>query len=130
MARLGQVVQDADSPGVVPLVTTAETVIATLPGISTPGADAKVMLEGQAAITAGTAATNVQLRIRRGTTAAGAQVGGTVQSAVAAGAQIGVGIQVDDNPGEVAGQQYVLTAQQVAATGNGSVQSANLQATV
>jgi hypothetical protein len=129
VARLQQNVTEISNAGPVSLVTTAETVIATLPGLSTHGPDDKIVLEGLASILAGTATTSVQLRIRRGTTAAGAQVGGTATLVLAAAATGTAGIQVDDTPGEVAGQQYVLTAQQVAATGNGSASGASLQAT-
>ena len=70
----------------------------------------------------------MQLRVRRGGLAC-AQVGVTAQVAAGAAAAAAIPIQVADVPGEQAGQVYVLTAQQVGATGNGTVTAANLQAT-
>src|SRR5437660_3033988 len=99
---------DADGPANVNLVTTAETVICTLAGVSTTPEGDKVILEGSAQITTGAGTTGVQLRVRRGTTTAAPQVGNTQQTAVAAAVSEQVSIQVDDVPGEVAGQSYVF----------------------
>ena len=118
----------ADSLAGTALVTTAETVIATLPAIDlTPEGD-QVLLEGYCQLTTGAATTALQLRIRRGTVT-GTQVGATAQQALGAAAQGQVSIQTLDTPPESAGIVYVLTAQQVSATGNGTVAEASLQGT-
>lgn len=104
----------------VPLVTTAETVLATVTPITTADATEQVTLTGTAQITAGTAATAITPRIRRGTDATGAVVGEGNPQTVAAGNTVDLSMNERDVPGPVAGASYVLTAQQVAATGNGS----------
>lgn len=119
----------SDGPANVTLTTTAETVVCTLVPISTSGPSTQVILEGAAQITAGTSTTGVQLRVRRGGLT-GTQVGATSQTAGDARTQLQASIQVDDFPGDVANQVYVLTAQQVAATGNGTSVSANLSASL
>lgn len=118
----------ADGPGGTNLVTVAETVIATLAGVDTTPEGDQVILEGFAQITTGASTTGLQLRVRR-TNLAGAQVGATAQVAAGAAAAQALAIQVADVPGEQAGGQYVLTAQQIAATGNGTAVAASLQAT-
>jgi hypothetical protein len=119
---------DIDGGANTALVTTAETVVATVViGSDTPEGD-QIILEGVCQVTTGTATTSVQLRVRRNGVA-GPQVGGTAQQGCSAAAPCQISTQVDDTPGEVASQTYVLTAQQVAATGNGTAVWANLQAT-
>ncbi len=102
------------------LVTTAETVIGTFLGISVSGPGSRVLISSTVIVTPGTGTTAIQLRVRRGTTVAGAQVGSTVQFPVTAAVLNAGDISVVDSPGEVAGQAYVITAQQVAATANGT----------
>ena len=117
-----------DGPANTGLTTTAETVVATLTiGGDTPEGD-QIILEGFCQVTTGAGTTGLQLRVRRGGLT-GAQVGPTSQLAAGAAAAASIGIQCSDTPGEVAGQTYVLTVQQVAATGNGTAVAANLQAT-
>lgn len=119
---------DIDGSANVTLVTTAETVVATLTvGDDTQEGD-QIILEGVCQVTPGTACTSIQTRVRRNNLT-GPQVGQTAQQACSAAAPCNVATQVDDTPGEVAGQQYVLTAQQVAATGNGTAVWSNIQAT-
>lgn len=130
MPRQSPVAQPTQSAAVVNLVTTAETVVTTLLGISTDGLNQTVNIDASGEVTAGTGTTSIQVRIRRGTTAAGTQVGVTQNLTVAAGNKVGFALQVGDVPGEVVGQQYVLTIQQVAATGNGTVDQASIQAIV
>lgn len=109
------------------LVTTAETVVATLAGLSTQFADSVVMLRGWVDITTGTGVTGVTLRIRR-TGVAGVLVGEGNIIAIGASTTGAFDVEATDNPGEIAGGVYVLTAQQAAATGNGSVTAATLEA--
>jgi hypothetical protein len=110
------------------LNTTNETVVVTLPNVSTQAGN-NVDLEGLIDITPGTGATGVVLRIRRGIDGTGPVVGSNVQPAVVAGTRAVETINASDQlPTDVAGQSYVLTAQQQAATGNGTVNSAYLGA--
>lgn len=113
------------------LVTTAETVIATLAGVTTKYGSESVRLRGWAQITAGTATTAITLRIRR-SSVTGTLVGeaNPIQGGVAAASTSGLDIATTDTPGDVAGQTYVLTAQQTAATGNGTALQASLEAAV
>lgn len=109
------------------LVTTAETVIATSLPISTRSASEQLTVTGWADILAGTGATGVVLRVRRGTGITGTLVSNATTQTLAAGNTLDFDLVVTDTPGEVAGQVYVLTAQQVAATANGSVTAASIQ---
>ncbi len=58
----------------VTIVTTAETVVATLAGITTPR-KVNITLRGWAQVTTGAATTALTARVRRGTTIAGTLVG-------------------------------------------------------
>lgn len=102
------------------LTATTETVIMTLPGVSTNGAQDQVFVSGSMAVTAGTAATGVTVRVRRGTGITGTVIGTAEVDSVTAATTEPFPFDAFDTPGEVAGQQYVVTAQQVAATGNGT----------
>lgn len=100
----------------------AETVIATVEGISTGPGHGTVFLEAMASVTTGAGSAKVTLRIRR------EGVGGTeVAKAVALPSKSGetqVPFQCNDvPPGEVANGQYVLTAQHSAAEKAKSVNS-------
>ena len=104
------------------VVTTTETVIATLPPLSPTQDNSTVLINWLAALTTGASTTALQFRLRRGTTVAGTQVGQTYQiNVVASAAQFYAGFYFDI-PGVIAGQQYVLTVQQVGASTNASVQ--------
>lgn len=106
----------------VAVVTTDETVVVTLDAISTRSAGERVLLHGWVQFTTGTACSAVTLRLRRGTTTGGTLVGeaNAENLGAAAGSTEEFSIDATDAPGEVAGQAYVLTVQQTAATGNGS----------
>lgn len=114
----------------VTVTTTTETVVVTLTGVSMPSGDGRVRLSGFVQMTLGTATTTVTVRVRRGTTTAGTLVGEGNPIAIpsAAGTDAAFTTDVEDTPGEVAGQSYVLTVEQAAATGNGTVLQAALEA--
>lgn len=114
--------------GTTAVTLAAETVVCTLAGISTDRADAVVNLEAEAQITYGVGTTACTLRVRRGVDATGVLVGIAVAEGAVAGATDDLEVTVQDQPGEVAGQSYVLTAQQTGATGNGSSLQASLAA--
>lgn len=110
-----------------PLVTTAETVVATLTGVSTPR-KTSITLEGFAQLTTGASTTAVTPRIRRGSDITGTLIGeaNPQQIAAAAGSTEELYIKAIDPNVDLAGGTYVLTLQQTAASANGS----NLQATL
>lgn len=115
-----------------PLVTTAETVIATLAGVSTNQPGQTVALRGSARITTGAATTALTLRVRRDSLT-GTLVGEATpeQIEAVAGSTEGHDIYVQESdPGEFSGRTYVLTAQQTAATGNGAALNASLECEV
>jgi hypothetical protein len=114
------------------LVTTAETVLATLVIPSTPGPGTPVNIRGWAQITLGTGTTAVTMRVRRGADATGTLIGeaNPEQIFTAAGSTESHSIEVRDAPGELANQSYVLTVAQTGASANGSVLQAKLEATV
>lgn len=122
--------QQAQSNTAQPVTTTTETVILTLPAVSTNGAQDTVALQGSVDITTGAGSTFVTVRVRRGTGITGAVVGAQDPITATAGSTQNIGFDVADNPGEVAGQAYVVTVQQTAATANGSVLHAEAQITL
>ena len=98
-----------------------ETAILTTGGIDTTPNQGRVLITGIVAITPGTAATDVVIKVRRGTTTAGPQVGTLTSQVGAAGAPRVVPYHVEDNPGEVAGQEYTVTVAETSATSDGTV---------
>lgn len=109
--------------------TTTETVVATIPNVNTQDPGANVAIEATVTLTTGTATTAVVLRIRRGS------VTGTIIGEAETDTPIGAAGSTDpysigatDQPGEVASQNYVVTVQQTAATGNGTAIDSFVQA--
>ena len=115
----------------VTLVTTAETIVATLSGINTPGRRT-IGLRGWLELTTGVATTAVTLRLRRGPLVTDTLVSEAVAKEVgaAAGSDEEFSIEVDDVGQDMAGGTYVLTAQQTAATGNGTVLQSRITADI
>src|SRR5579859_7563589 len=103
------------------LTTTSETIVLSLPAISTNGPGDTVSIQGKFDITFGTGATGVIVRVRRGSTVSGTLIGDANTISATAANTNDLPFAVEDTPGEVAGQVYVVTVQQVAATANGSV---------
>lgn len=112
----------------IPVVTTAETIVAQVQ-VSTDRPGVGVTLEGEVDITTGASTTAVTVQIRRGATTAGPVVGTADVPAEGAAVRVVIPVQEQDQPGEVASQVYSLTVTQAAATGNGTVNLATLQAT-
>jgi hypothetical protein len=109
----------AGTPGLA-VVTTAETVLASITGVTLPRAGLPVVISAAGSMTIGASTTAVTLRCRRGVDATGALVGtAEVPTEVAANQAILAGSWVD-TPGELANATYVVTVQQTAATGNGT----------
>lgn len=113
----------------VSVVTTAETVVATVTIPSVPSAGLTVRILALLKFTLGTAATAITCRIRRNSLT-GTLVGVATPTQGTAGNTVDAHIEGEDSPGEVAQQSYVVTVQQTAATGNGSCTQAEVAAFV
>lgn len=111
------------------LVTSAETVIATVSGVSTPR-KTTVSLEGWAQVTTGASTTSLVPRVRRGTDINGTLIGegNPVTIGAAAGSTEDVEIRVADVGVDLANASYVLTVVQTAASANGTSLQAGLTA--
>lgn len=125
--RTSQVSKLGVGAAATPLVTTAETVVATVGGVSTQSPDSLVILEAVVQVLYGTGTTGATIRVRRGTDATGAVVGTAVLENATAGVTGDLELQVQDAPGELAGGSYVVTVQQAGASGNGTFQQGSLQ---
>jgi len=105
----------------------AETICATTPPLTIPLDFSQVILLWSFTFLAGTGTTGFSMRIRRGTTTGGAQVGGhSWDFTIAAAASSCYGGAYVDTPGAVAGQQYTLTCVQTGATGAGTGEDVSL----
>lgn len=114
----------------VALVTTAETVVATLSGVATDRPGQTVRISAAFRVTTGANTTALTARIRR-TSLTGTLLGEAtpVQIEAVAGSTEDHDLYVEDSfSGEVAGQVYVLTIEQTAATANGSVLNSSIVA--
>lgn len=110
--------------------TTAETAVVTTPASDLPlQTDKGVKISGVLIFTTGAAATAVTIRVRQGVGTAGTVIGpATAIPATASATQPPFAFCVyDPNPGT--NQQYTVTAQQTAATGNGTAVNACAEAT-
>lgn len=105
----GPIIREVASTGDVALPLATETVVATVSGISTEGPDTRIDLHGFAQVTGGAATNQVTLRIRRGVDTTGALVGEANVINVNVSTTNNFDIDVQDIPGAVAGQSYVLT---------------------
>lgn len=126
---MGTIRYDGGSTVDTTLVTTAETVVATVSGVHTPRR-VNVQITGWAQLATGTGTTTVTPRIRRGTTVAGVQLGDArpVALGAAAGSTEEFEFQAEDAGVDLAGASYVLTLEQTGATGNGTVAQARIAA--
>lgn len=116
----------------VTLVTTTETVVATLTGVTTTKPGQRVCLTGRVTLTTGTATTNVRLRVRRDSLT-GTEIPEAPNDAAeaAAGGIESHDIYVEDSTlGERSGATYVLTVTQTAASANGVTSQQSLIAEV
>lgn len=107
------------------LVTTAETVVAISPPFSPPLDSAVIIVLANVVIQAGTGSGNSSLRLRRGTTTAGALLNvGAAPMATSTVFPLSGSVFYFDIAPSAAGQQYCLTALQGGASGNGAVSDA------
>lgn len=113
------------------LVTTSETVIATVSGVNTYRPGETLRIVASATITIGTSGTGLTFRVRRDSiTGTVVNQADTVQIETAAGSTEDHAITCEDNiAGEIANATYVLTVQQVAATANGTALNADMSIT-
>ena len=86
----------------------AETVIATLAGVTTDAPSRHVDLDGWAAFTVGTSGVQAQLRIRQ-TSGSGTVVANSGLTTVVAGNLVSLYVAGFDAPGDVSAMTYVLT---------------------
>lgn len=108
------------------ITTTTELSIATTAGMSPDNPGRVFRITGAVKITTGVGTTGLIARVRRGSGIAGALVGDATTVTAAAATTYDLAVDVEDSPGEVAGQQYSLTVQQVAATANGTAVAGEL----
>jgi hypothetical protein len=100
---------------------TAETVVLTTDPIIVPSYQRKVTIQGYLNITPGTSAVSCVIKVRRGTTTSGTQVGSTETALTIATDNISIPFLVSDQPGDSAGVQYVVTVAEGSAGANGTV---------
>lgn len=122
--------QAKQTTGDVTVTTTAETAVAQIDSVSTPGAGYTVTLDAHIDFTTGAGTTAVTLRWRQGSGVTGTVIGETEVPAELASSRVNIDISAVDTPGEIAGQTYTCTIQQTAATGNGTVNKSVLEAHV
>jgi len=108
-------------PATVTPVTTAETVVLTLPFAGQGTARGPVLIQGFVNYTQGTAGTAVTIRVRTGTTTGGTLIGAADVHTLAAAARAQIPFAALDLAQFPAGNQYCVTVQATAATGNPSV---------
>lgn len=111
------------------LVTTAETVVATSPQIYADANNGRVKIYGHVNITEGAGGTAYVVRVRRGNSISGALVGVAETDTLAAASSETAPFSVEDAGwlNAAGGNQYCVTVQQTAATGNGTVNGADFQ---
>lgn len=121
-----------DNPTDVTLVTTAETVVATLTGVSTDRPGRQLRFHGETTVTTGGSTTALVLRVRADSLT-GAVVGEAITDQVeaAAGSTETHDIVTADVTGaEVAARTYVLTVSQTGAAANGTAVHSSLECEV
>lgn len=116
------------------LPTTTETVIYTTPSFQVGPGQVGIAITGTVNITPGTSATGVILRVRQGSITGPVVSGAAPSHAVSAGAAQSISFGVTDmstfTEAAPSGGAYVLTAQQVGATGNGAANVVDVEVEV
>lgn len=120
---------EVDSQAATNIPNAAETVVATLTGVSSGAPGNKIDLTGTLNVLTGAASTTCTLRIRRGTDATGVLVGQAAATPAAAAVSTDCAVSGTDLPaGELANQSYVLTAVVAGGAAAGTAQGAHLAA--
>lgn len=107
----------------------AETIIAKLSGVSVAGPDSIVKLDAAVNISIGTAGIAVTLRVYRGDATTDTKVYDSGQLVTSAGDEYTLPLATVDTPGEVAGQDYILTAEVASAAAASTVHNVGFSAT-
>lgn len=107
-----------------------ETVVLTGHSVNTDTVQKTVTLFGVVNVTAGTSATAIVVKVRRGSTTAGVEVGTAETTTAVATDDYSIPFACWDQPGEVAGATYCVTVTETAATADGTVNVASLAAIV
>ena len=102
-----------------------ETQVLVSSPVSTPGPNATVEIIGVIRVTPGTAATEVNVIVRRNVGTTGSIIGNVYQTVVAGG-DYTVPFNFTDIPGDVAGEFYTLTVVETSATAPGTVAYATI----
>lgn len=108
------------------LINNTELVICTLGPIEVPSDTTRVLVYGLCTVTGGTTATSLNTRIRRGSTLADTAVGFQSAALLSAGVLGQASVLVIDVLALAATVTYSMTAQQVGATANAAVASAEM----
>jgi hypothetical protein len=103
-----------------------ETVVIVSGAVSTNTVNDTVTVFGMIDITPGTSATAVVVKVYRGATKAGTQIGATETGTLAATAHGAIPFAFSDQPGLVASQQYCVSVTETAAAADGTVNVATL----
>lgn len=117
------------SPVTVTAVTdggAVETAVMTSSAVSTDTANDTVTVWGFVALIAGAAAVAAVVKVRRGTTASGTQIGATETQLVVATDKYVVPFCFSDQPGLANGLQYTVTVTETSASGDGTVSVATI----
>ncbi len=120
----------ANVTGAVTLTTTAETVVATSATLFSGNPSQRVLITGHVNVTEGAGGTAYTIRLRQGSGTGGTVVGVAETDSLAAGSSETGSVSYEDTGALLAGAaggQYTLTVQQTAATGNGTVNGADLK---
>src|SRR5271154_6586898 len=129
---MSQVFQ-SDAQGVTPalaVVTTAETVAILGNFLSPPFGTCKVKVVGMMSLTIGASTTSVTLRIRRNPQGENVIVLAMTLVTVTAAAVVLLPVMFTDILADGRSVQYEITVQQAAATGNGTINQAYIDATI
>ena len=103
-----------------------EHVVLTLTGIETPGRNTTVNLIGVLNITVGTNGVAVVVKVRRGTTTSGVEVGTSTTDTGVATDKYTIPIAVTDTLADSAGASYVVTVTETSASADGTVNYVSL----
>lgn len=109
------------STGGTSVTTTAETVGCTLTIPLVKFATTKLHLTGQVNDSTSASTTFTTVRIRRGSDSTGTLVGAANPVTTAASSLFTIPISGDDSPGDVVGQNYVVTVAGTASAGTGKI---------
>lgn len=112
------------------VVTTAETAAITSPAVSQAVDGEPITISGVISYLTGAATTAITVRVRQGATIAGALVGEAALHTIGAAVDGQIPFNVSHAPAGVAGQQYTVSVQATAATGNGTIKAASIEVSV